>query len=159
MRENTSNQYKSHESTLSERGKTRLININHMNQCWVNGYDRKGYKWNRYLCVNGYDRKVYDFPYTLRKKYPYSWLFWSKCGKIWTRIIPNTDTFHALRFTSSISCNSSMMVKKNSDRKIFKQNFLFCYLFCKGYEESFSFIYINNFCCKDSSQPSITCFK
>ena len=45
----------------------------------------------------------------LRKKYPYSELFWSafsrtyavslriqsECGKIWTRIAPNTDTFYA----------------------------------------------------------------
>ena len=46
----------------------------------------------------------------LRKKCPYSELFWSafsliwteyggiksECGKIWTRIIPNTKAFHAV---------------------------------------------------------------
>ena len=41
--------------------------------------------------------------YTLRQKCPYSELFWSafsriqsECGKIWTRVTPNTDTFYAL---------------------------------------------------------------
>ena len=32
---------------------------------------------------------------TLRGKCPYSELFYSECGKIWTRITPNTDTFYA----------------------------------------------------------------
>ena len=31
---------------------------------------------------------------SLREKCPYSELFWSKCGKIRTRITPNTDTFY-----------------------------------------------------------------
>ena len=33
---------------------------------------------------------------TLRKKCPYSVLFWSKCGKMRTKITRNTDTFHAV---------------------------------------------------------------
>ena len=33
---------------------------------------------------------------TLRKKCPYSELFWSERGKIRTRITPNTDTFYAV---------------------------------------------------------------
>ena len=32
----------------------------------------------------------------LRKKCPYSELFWSECGKIRTRITPNTDTFYVV---------------------------------------------------------------
>ena len=36
---------------------------------------------------------------SLRKKCPYSELFWSECGKMRTRITPNTDTFHAMNFT------------------------------------------------------------
>ena len=32
----------------------------------------------------------------LRKKCPYSELFWSKCGKMRSRITSNTDTFHAV---------------------------------------------------------------
>ena len=35
----------------------------------------------------------------LRKKFPYSELFWSECGKIRTRITPNTDTFHAVNIS------------------------------------------------------------
>ena len=34
---------------------------------------------------------------TLRKKCPYSELFWSERGKIQTRITPNTDTFYAVQ--------------------------------------------------------------
>ena len=37
---------------------------------------------------------------SLCKKYPYSELFWPQCGKMWTRITPNTDTFHAV-----VKCN------------------------------------------------------
>ena len=33
---------------------------------------------------------------TPRKKCPFSELFWSKCGKMRTRITPNIDTFHAV---------------------------------------------------------------
>ena len=33
---------------------------------------------------------------TPRKKCPFSELFWFKCGKMRTRITPNTDTFHAV---------------------------------------------------------------
>ena len=36
---------------------------------------------------------------SLRKKYPYSELFWSECGKMWTRITPNMDAFHAVNKT------------------------------------------------------------
>ena len=39
---------------------------------------------------------------SLRKKCPYSELFWSKCGEMWTGIAPNTDTFHALYRSSYI---------------------------------------------------------
>ena len=35
---------------------------------------------------------------TLRKKCPYSELFWSECGKIRTRITPNKGTFYAVLF-------------------------------------------------------------
>ena len=37
-----------------------------------------------------------DLCTSLRKKWPYLELFWSKFGKIRTRITPNTDTFHAV---------------------------------------------------------------
>ena len=33
---------------------------------------------------------------TLREKCPYSELFWSECGKMRTRITPNTDTFYTV---------------------------------------------------------------
>ena len=39
---------------------------------------------------------------TLRKKYPYSKLFWSAFSRIRTRISPNTDTFHAVRMKGVI---------------------------------------------------------
>ena len=42
-------------------------------------------KWYRY---------AYDFS-ALRKKCPYSELFWSVFSCFWTRTAPNTDTFHA----------------------------------------------------------------
>ena len=64
---------------------------------------------------------------SLREKCPYSELFWSvfsrirteyeglvfsriqsKCGKIWTRKTPNTDTFHAV-FHEAMEFHDSMM--------------------------------------------------
>ena len=43
---------------------------------------------------------------SLRKKCPYSELFWSVFSRIRTRITPNTDTFHAANVTDIIiSCN------------------------------------------------------
>ena len=39
---------------------------------------------------------------TLRKKCPYSELFWSAFFRIWTRITPNTDTFQAVLVTRVI---------------------------------------------------------
>ena len=33
----------------------------------------------------------------MRKMNQYSELFYSKCGKTWNKITPNTDTFHAVR--------------------------------------------------------------
>ena len=32
----------------------------------------------------------------LREKCPYSELLWSECGKMWTSITPNMDTFYAV---------------------------------------------------------------
>ena len=47
----------------------------------------------------------------LRKKCPYSELFWSvfsriqpECRKIWTRITPNTDTFHTVMLDKYFFC-------------------------------------------------------
>ena len=44
-------------------------------------------------------------PLTLREKCPYSEFFWSKCGKIWTRITPNMENFYAVWFIQNVREN------------------------------------------------------
>ena len=62
--------------------------------------------------------------YTLRKKCPYSEVFWSvfsdigskcigsKCGKIRTRITPNKDIFHAVQLVCPLTVFTSFYVNK-----------------------------------------------
>ena len=44
---------------------------------------------------------LWSFWHALRKKCPYSELFWSVFSRIWIRITPNTNTYHAVLFTQS----------------------------------------------------------
>ena len=51
------------------------------------------------------------FYWTVQKKWQYLKLFWSKCGKIRTRITPNTDTLYAV----GVSYIFHLFEKKSSE--------------------------------------------
>ena len=50
--------------------------------------------------------------WSLRKKFPYSELFWSKCGKIRTSITPNMDTFYTVDVKKLVA-RAGKVVKRN----------------------------------------------
>ena len=58
-------------------------------------------------CVRFFIRKCH----TLHKKCSYSELFWSKCGKIRTRIAPNMDTFHAVTVNAKLLQNVMVLLQ------------------------------------------------
>ena len=57
-------------------------------------------------CVKGVRIRSYSGPYfpafELNTPYPVSLRIQSECGKIWTRITQNTDTFHAVQDSNDI---------------------------------------------------------
>ena len=74
--------------------------------------------------------QIYFHATTLRKKCPYSKLFWSafsriqsKCGKMRTRIIPNTNTFHAMPINGGAN-QIARLIEKQLETMVF----VFCYL-------------------------------
>ena len=70
-------------------------------------------------CVRFFIRKCH----TVRKKCLYSELFWSKCGKIRTRIAPNTDTFHAVTVNAKVITKCDGFITKCDSRlEVFCQN-------------------------------------
>ena len=65
------------------------------------------------------DSECKIWSYTLRKKCPYSEVFWSvlsriqsKCGKIRTRITPNKGIFHAVQLVCPLTVFTSFYVNK-----------------------------------------------
>ena len=72
--------------------------------------------------------------YSLRKKCPYSEFFWSvfsriqsECGKVRTRITPNTDTFHAVTKENKVYQDENYPAKSVNDRgSRFSSDLNFC---------------------------------
>ena len=65
--------------------------------------------------------KYSNYHHSVRKKWPYSELFWSafsriqfECGKIRTKVIPNTDTFYVVLLYQKEALRGLLKLKKDS---------------------------------------------